>query len=113
MAPAIPFSSARNICNADHYFDGVDVEDDQCWALGYDFDVSRWTNYGGTSTIYPPLQDQSGLDYNFGFGSAHATCLAMAFCDGSVRWINYSIDPLTYRRLGNRRDGEAIDGTKF
>jgi hypothetical protein len=37
----------------------------------------------------------------------------MSFCDGSVCTISYSIDAEVYRRLGNRKDGRPIDGSRF
>jgi hypothetical protein len=37
----------------------------------------------------------------------------MALCDGSVRVVNYSIDPLVHNFLGNRHDGQTIDAKKF
>ena len=37
----------------------------------------------------------------------------MAFCDGSVRTINYTIDPLIHESLGNRDDGAPIDASSY
>ena len=48
-----------------------------------------------------------------GFGTAHFIGLNMAFCDGSVRTINYTIDPTVHRCLGSRNDGMVINAKKL
>jgi prepilin-type N-terminal cleavage/methylation domain-containing protein len=94
----------------DYYFDGGQCSDDQGWDCGYDFDVNRWA-------FAKPMQDTPGYVDNGGcdaiFGSAHWGQFHMAFCDGSVRGINYGIDLTTHRRLGNRQDGEPVDRSGF
>ena len=37
----------------------------------------------------------------------------MAMCDGSVRVISYTIGPAVQKNLGNRKDGNVIDGKSF
>lgn len=39
------------------------------------------------------------------FGSAHATSLHAAACDGSVHVVAYGIDPAVWESLGRRNDG--------
>ena len=55
------------------------------------------------------MRDRPGFDLQYGFGSAHATGFNMAFCDGSVRMINYDVDGVTHRCLGIRHDGTALN----
>ena len=66
-----------------------------------------------SNAFYTPKQDTPGEENWLCFGSAHANGFNMAFCDGSVQFINYSIDPVVHHRLGNRKDGLPIDANKL
>ena len=103
----------RYLC-PDAYNVGPYQENDQGWDQGYDFDTIRGTRL-------PPTQDRAGAcgvqngggtvsgannQYMVIFGSAHAAGFHMAFCDGSVRKMNYSIDPTLHQQLGDRADGQ-------
>jgi hypothetical protein len=93
----------------DEYETGVDPNDDQNAYIGYDSDVNR-----AAGLNFPPAPDTPGdLTHWNDFGSAHSNGFFMAFCDGSVQMMNYSIDLTTYNRLGNRADGETINGQSF
>ena len=77
--------------------------------MGDNDDIARWTavtRHDRRPQPMPPMQDTPGYRLSTGFGSAHANGFHMAFCDGSVQMINYTIDPETHRRLGNRKDGQ-------
>jgi prepilin-type N-terminal cleavage/methylation domain-containing protein/prepilin-type processing-associated H-X9-DG protein len=101
----------------DYYADGIDGADNSNLFTGFENDNYRDTYYNASSPAASmvPLQDTSGVTYHdpCPFGSAHAVGLNMAFCDGSVRTINYSIDALVHSYLGNRADGVPIDAKKF
>ncbi len=106
--------------NPDMYLDGNDGGDDWTMYTGQQDDAFRCVGWKDTSypTGYfplPPIQDQPGsMNYSgYGFGSAHASGLNMSLCDGSVRFVGYTIDPEIHRRLGNREDGLPIDGKAF
>ena len=85
---------------------GVNTSSDGAAMSGDDNDLLGWTDQ-------PPLQDTPGLDNESIFGSAHAAGFNMAFCDGSVKVMNYSIDPTIHSYLGSRNDGNAIDAKKY
>jgi len=93
--------------------------DDQAAFCADDADIWRWThavvdpNHYPSWPAGPPRQDQPGYDPGVPFGSAHAICLNMALCDGSVQRINYTIDKYVHQYLGSRNDGKVIDGKKW
>jgi prepilin-type N-terminal cleavage/methylation domain-containing protein/prepilin-type processing-associated H-X9-DG protein len=73
--------------------------------VGECLDLVRWVHQ-------PPQQDAEQPDVQR-FGSAHSGGCHFVFCDGSVRTISYRIDPEVHRRLGNRKDGLAVDESQY
>jgi prepilin-type N-terminal cleavage/methylation domain-containing protein/prepilin-type processing-associated H-X9-DG protein len=98
----------------DAYLNGGDWGDNESALVGDNQDIARWTYMGRFGGILYPLQDTPGLYVWEGiFGSAHASGFNMAFCDGSVQQMNYEIDIIVHKNLGNRRDDTPIDPKKL
>jgi hypothetical protein len=95
--------------NPDTYATGTDPGDNESALIGDNPDITRNTNpsYGLL------MADTPGYYGGNIFGSAHVAGFQMAMCDGSVQMMRYSIDLETYRRLGNRKDGQTIDAKKL
>jgi prepilin-type N-terminal cleavage/methylation domain-containing protein/prepilin-type processing-associated H-X9-DG protein len=92
--------------NPDNYFTGEDYTDDEPALGADDFDLHSWTSH-------QPMQDQPGVTHFWTFGSVHNGGFHVAFCDGSVRMINYMIELETHERLGDRRDRKPVDASKY
>ncbi len=106
------YLAGEKYLNPNDYATGLDPADNSDAWVGDNHDIVRWS--GLTSSIlWPPLQDTAGYTMEWSFGSAHANGFHMAFCDGSVDIINYSINPEIHRCLANRHDGLIIDGKAF
>jgi len=88
----------------DNYDNGQDPGDNETMYAGDDIDVMR-----STLELYPPRQDRPGLGAFLNFGSAHPSAWNVAFCDGSVHALSYSIDVVVHARLGNRKDGQPVN----
>jgi prepilin-type processing-associated H-X9-DG protein len=74
------------------------------WSTGYNEAICR----GGRSWA-APRQDYPGSGDSGSFGSAHQAGCHMAYCDGSVRVVDYDIDLLVFMAGLNRKDGTVFD----
>jgi prepilin-type N-terminal cleavage/methylation domain-containing protein/prepilin-type processing-associated H-X9-DG protein len=100
-------------CNPDHYTTGTIGNDDQSMYNGHDQDNLRSTQIAESGKGWIPMPDTPGLQFTYAFGSPHSGGWNAVFCDGSVHFITYSLDPFIHRYLGNRGDGQAIDDSAF
>jgi prepilin-type N-terminal cleavage/methylation domain-containing protein len=77
-----------------------DTGDNETIFTGFNRDVQR-------STLYPPQPDRMGVPLPYAFGSTHSGIFNMSMCDGSVRSVQYDIDPEAHRMFGKRSDGDV------
>jgi len=80
---------------------------------GYEWDNQRraWNpelEPVGQQENFQPRPDTVNFDSPYIFGSAHPGGFHMVFCDGSVRSINYDVDPFVHSYSANRQSGQAI-----
>ncbi|HTN73978.1 MAG TPA: DUF1559 domain-containing protein [Pirellulaceae bacterium] len=91
-----------------YYQSGGMGSDNENLYVGHDVDNAR-----SASSSILPFRDRRSYYVYANFGSAHESGTFFVRCDGSVTSISYSIDPVTYGRLGSRNDGGVIDGGKL
>ena len=104
--------------SSDHYLDGLDPQD--AFPLYTGDCRSSFAQTVSTNPAPPaipaatdlPRPDQPGVT-TLGFGSAHSSGFHMAMCDGSVKMLSYTIDPVTHDQLANRKDGRVIDAKSY
>lgn len=92
--------------NPDAYSNGTNPGDDQPMYCGFDADVTRFA-IDKWGELIPPMQDTRGEIRWYRFGSPHTSGCHMAYCDGSVRVISYSVDGEVHRAASNRQDGNS------
>lgn len=85
------------------FYDGLsdreaDSGDNECAYTGFNRDLCR-------TTVNPPQQDTPGLRADHEFGGPHAGGFNMAYCDGSIQYINFDVDPKVHSNSGSR-DGD-------
>jgi prepilin-type processing-associated H-X9-DG protein len=84
-------------------------DDNEGYSAGNDWDTMRDAN----QPPGPDANEPSGENGFANFGSSHRPGLNVAFADGSVRPISFSIAPAVFARLGTRADGQPLDGNAY
>lgn len=114
--------TANTVMVGEKYLDPLEYEgteqglggggDDHSMYGGFDWDLNLWG--GGDETVNPavdrfrPYQDQIGLKLLGNYGSAHPGVFHVAFCDGSVRALNFDINLNAFANLCDRADGQVV-----
>ena len=94
--------------STDHYLDGLDKGDNEPGFSGANADTLRVTaSLIQFNRAIELSSDQPGQNTGdeLKFGSAHSSGCNMGFCDASVRFVAFDVDPNLHKLRGNRADG--------
>ncbi len=74
------------------------------WIYGYHSTTSYWHSAppGARSCMFPPSRIMTTANSN------HINGVNVSLCDGSVRFVSYSVSVTTWRALGTRNGGEVL-----
>jgi prepilin-type processing-associated H-X9-DG protein len=99
--------------HTESYSTGLSLGDNESMYAGYCTDLHRFAGAVENMKLSlppfaAPLSDNinpaSGVPGYARFGSAHPNGVNMAYCDGSVHFTSYEIDPEVHFRAGHRSD---------
>lgn len=86
---------------SNNYTTGSDKGDDRPLFVGYSDGTIRWARL-------PPARDTGSTENPTAFGSAHRSGWTVALADGSVRTVDFTIDPNVHKQLSSRSDGQLL-----
>jgi prepilin-type N-terminal cleavage/methylation domain-containing protein len=87
--------------------------DNEGWCNGWDNDSVCVSSSAPGAPELPTPDSTMGPPCGFNFGSAHAEGFQGVFCDGSVHFLRYDINPATWVSLCSRNDGKVVDDSEF
>ncbi len=70
--------------------------------------MSGWDRDTNRRPDRPPVQDPQANSDGERFGSAHPGGLNVVFCDGSVRFVSFTVDLEVFCRYAHRFDGRPV-----
>jgi prepilin-type N-terminal cleavage/methylation domain-containing protein len=83
--------------------------DNEGWCNGWDNDSVCFSSAARDDPVLPSPDSQKGPSCGFNFGSAHEGGFQAVFCDGSVHFLRYEINPKTWVNLCSRNDGQEVN----
>ena len=83
-----------------NYLTGQDPADNETWCTGFNNDNYR-------TAFLAPKRDTNVVNTLI-FGSNHEAGFHVAFCDGSVRSISFSVDLVAHKNMAHRSDGNVV-----
>jgi prepilin-type processing-associated H-X9-DG protein len=89
----------------------VQDDDDIGYTSGWDQDTIRSTDSPPAPDFRAPLDSHVTGDHRF--GSSHPGRFNALLTDGSVRPISYTINPIIFKLLGNKADGQVFDPSGY
>lgn len=90
---------AEKYLPVDFYETGEHGGDNESMYNGFAIDLNRYA-----SAELPPVSDQEPNRAAISFGGPHTATWAASFCDGSVQYLNFDIDPEVHAQNANRTD---------
>jgi hypothetical protein len=96
-------------------YTGNDWMDDQGWLCGWDPDIIRMTSFKLFRDFIWDANSPAKVGFadewrqGFAFGGNHVSGMNALCGDGSVRHVSFKIDETVWWRIGNRKDGTALD----
>jgi prepilin-type N-terminal cleavage/methylation domain-containing protein len=90
-----------------------DCNDDQGWTDGWDNDTVCWAQGNASGTTYVPQPDGKVGTCGWIFGGPHPTSMQCVLCDGSVRSVNFGVNPTAWLIFCQNNSTGIIDWSSF